>query len=387
MKNYKSAIIINTLRCIVLLAIVTSVLSVKKDQPIIKLAFTIGIAACGMNDFLRIRFDHKKNSWPFNLSVLFSIIGSGFYYYRFHNAATSVYFIFPLAEIFVHSAVPYGFMIFHFFIYMVINYPYRNSSLSITVLAYSFIVVILFLFRNITIEKKKEQYLNDELKDANVKLKKYSDKVQQIAMAEERTRIAQELHDSIGHGLIALGMNLEFAESTIQTDPMKAEKAVRRAHEQSKKCMDDLRKAVTALKNYSVVKDLNLQNSLDMLFGQFQPERVNFQLSFDNQVEKEPLETKNCVYKTIREAITNGIQHGHAVFFDVSILEEKNKISVSVKDNGIGCNNIVKSNGLTGIEKRISSLGGNVNYSSTYKDGFCIKAIIPSAAQDKEENP
>lgn len=383
MKNNKTKVIINILKTVVILAIVVSILSVQNEPLIVKAALTAGIIACSMNDFFRIRFWQEKNRSAFNISIIISMVGAGLYYYWLHDAATSVYLVFPLAEIFIHSTALYSFVIFHFLIYLAANYPFRNLSIWIVVLTYSCVVVILFLFRNINAERKKEQCLNDKLKDANIKLMDYSEKIQQMAITEERTRIAQELHDSIGHGLIAIGMNLEFAENIIGTDPQKAEDVVRQAREQSKKCMDDLRKAVEALKNDSIIQTYSLQDLLDKLFCQFRPECVNFHLSFDNQVEQETLEVKDCVYKMVREAVTNGVWHGYADFFDIDISKKENRIMVSIKDNGTGCNNIVKSDGLLGIEKRISLLNGNVTYHSAHNDGFYIKAIIPSAVKDR----
>lgn len=383
MKNNKTKVIINILKTVVILAIVVSILSVQNEPLIVKAALTAGIIACSMNDFFRIRFWQEKNRSAFNISIIISMVGAGLYYYWLHDAAASVYFVFPLAEIFIHSTVLYSFVICHFLIYLAANYPFRKLSIWIVVLAYSCVVVILFLFRNINAERKKEQCLNDKLKDANIKLMDYSEKIQQMAITEERTRIAQELHDSIGHGLIAIGMNLEFAENIIGTDPQKAEDVVRQAREQSKKCMDDLRKAVAALKKNSIIQTYSLQDILDKLLCQFRPERVNFHLSFDNQVEQETLEVKDCVYKMVREAVTNGVRHGHADFFDIDISRKENRIIVSIKDNGTGCNNIVKSDGLLGIEKRISLLNGNVTYHSAHNDGFYIKAIISSAVKDR----
>ncbi len=135
--------------------------------------------------------------------------------------------------------------------------------LSLTAL----VVLILFFFRYSNQEREKEKQLNEELQDANAKLKKYSAEIQNITRVEERTRIAQELHDSIGHGLVALGMNLEFAESTMQRNPSKAAEAIMRARSQSKKCMEDLRKAVTALRNEPSLKSLGIERFAQMNYS------------------------------------------------------------------------------------------------------------------------
>lgn len=383
MRKDKTAVAINLFKRAVLLAIVSSILC-SHNTPFTKFAMAAGITLCGMNDFLRIRFWQGKIKWVFNFSIMTSMVGAGLYYHLFYNLPTGIYFIFPLAETFAHSDDPLWLVVFHFAAYLAATFNFPKSYLWTGLLLYAAVVLILFLFRNISIERKKAQCLNDELKDANAKLKEYSEKIQKIAVVEERTKIAQELHDSIGHGLVALGMNLEFAESMIGEDSGKAEAAVRRAHEQSQKCMMDLRKAVSALKNDTLAQPASLQALLNNLFCQFQQERVQFNLSFDPRIEKESMPVRDCLYKLVREAVTNGVRHGKASLFTIRISKEANMIAASVKDNGTGCANFVKSDGFIGIEKRVASLGGNVNFSTKPNDGFCISVEIPSAALERK---
>lgn len=383
MRKDKTAVAINLFKAAVLLAIISSILCAQV-APLMKLAMSAGIMACGMNDFLRIRFWQGKIKWAFNLSIITSMAGAGLYYYFYHNVSTGIYFIFPLAETFAHSDDPLWLVVFHFATYLAASFNFQKSYSWTGLLLYAAAVLILFLFRNISIERKKAQCLNVELKDANAKLKEYSEKMQKIAVVEERTKIAQELHDSIGHGLVALGMNLEFAESMISEDSGKAEAGVRRAHEQSQKCMVDLRKAVSALKNDTLAQPASLQALLNNLFCQFQQERVHFNLSFDPRIEKESMSVRDCLYKLVREAVTNGVRHGKASLFTIRISKDETMIAASVKDNGTGCVNFVKSDGLIGIEKRVASLGGNINFSTEPNDGFYISIEIPSAALERK---
>lgn len=379
--------LINLFRIAVLATVIVSICLTQGYSLTIKALLIAGIFTLNLNDFFRARYFRKKKRQVFTLSLIISMLGAGVYYYLLHDAAVSAYFVFSLAEIFVHSTdFPYVLTLFNFLIFLAANVRILKSQLGIAVLSYCFIVMILFFFRYSNLESKKEKLLNQELQDVNAKLKRYSAEIQNITRMEERTRIAQELHDSIGHGLVALGMNLEFAESMIQTDSSKAVEAVRRARSQSKKCMEDLRKAVTALRSDSSARTFELQNSLKELFGRFQPESVKFQLSFDNCVEYETPEIKNCIYKTVREAVTNGIRHGIASLFDIGIEKKESVITVFVKDNGKGCASIVKSDGLYGIEKRVALFGGNVRYRSEPSNGFCLEAIIPSKQQDGEES-
>lgn len=378
---------INLFRIAVFIAVVVSICLAHSYSLLIKFLLIAGVSVLNLNDFFRIRFLYKKKRQVFILSLIVSMLGAGAYYYLLHNAAVSTYFIFPLAEIFTHNTdSPYTLTIltiFDFLVFMASNVRVPLSEMGIAALTYGMIVFILFFFRYSNLERTKEKQLNEELQDANAKLKKYSAEIQNITRVEERARIAQELHDSIGHGLVALGMNLEFAESTMQLNPSKAAEAIMRARGQSKKCMEDLRKAVTALRNEPSSKASELRDSLKELFGRFQPERVTFDLSFDDRVENESPEIKDCIYKTVREAVTNGIRHGRAGLFTIAVAKNEEKIALSVKDDGQGCQEIRKSDGLSGIQKRVSRLGGTIWYHSEPGNGFYLETQIPSGIQEE----
>ncbi len=84
---------------------------------------------------------------------------------------------------------------------------------------------------------------------------------------------------------------------------------------------------------------------------------------------------KNGIYKTVLEAVTNGIKHGRASIFIINIYKETGKIFLIITNNGLECTRIVKDTGITGSEKRISQLGGEVEFYS--RNGLTVKAVIP----------
>lgn len=385
MKKDKTAAVINLFKAAILLSIVSLIWLSYKLLLIEKIVLTLGIAVCAINDFLRIRYWQEKKTWAFNLSIVASIAGAGFYCYLLHDLPTSIYFIFPLAEIFAHGPNPFCLVPFHFAAFLALTFLFGKTFPLVELFTYAGILLILFLFRSISMDRKKEQRLNEELTSANAKLKEYSAYMQKMAIVKERTRIAQELHDSIGHGLVALGMNLEFAENILGVDTVKAEAAIQRAHGQAQNCMTDLRKAVTALKNDETDQPVGLKESLNRLFNLLESEQVQCNLTFDPHVEQESQSVRDCLFKMVREALTNGIRHGKASDFTINISSEAGNTVATVKDNGTGCAEFDKSDGLTGIENRAALIGGKVSYSSLPGDGFCIRAVIPSTQRIEED--
>ncbi|WP_142920461.1 sensor histidine kinase [Peribacillus asahii] len=96
-----------------------------------------------------------------------------------------------------------------------------------------------------------------------------------------------------------------------------------------------------------------------------------------NTAENTSQDVQKGIYETVREAITNGIKHGHARDFHIDISVHDNKLLVKVKDNGEGCADIKKSHGLRGMEDRIHSLNGKIQFVSSKGNGFAVEAEIP----------
>lgn len=345
---------------------------------LIKCAWVLGYFALNVNDFFRMRY-FKGKRLLYYFSFFITVLGAGCILKFTYNTAAIVYFIFPLVEIIIGDThFPYIPVLVHFSVYLAAQYDQLRSQFFVLILVYCFVILIVYQFRINNLEKQKVIKLNKELQDANTKLQKYSENIKHISIMEERTRIAQELHDSIGHGLVALGMNLEFAENVMNKKPEKAMEAILRARGQSKSCMDDLRHAVTALKSDSTESLIGLLDSLNRLFDNVRSGGIQFHLSFDKRAEFTRPEIKDCIYDTVREAVTNGIRHGNANVFTVDIAYKGSSLNVSVMDNGCGCENIVESHGLTGMENRARALEGYVSYASAPQHGFEVHLEIPA---------
>ena len=223
--------------------------------------------------------------------------------------------------------------------------------------------------------------MNMELTVYNNKLTEYSRKVEELTISAERSRVAQELHDTLGHSLMALSMNLEYAEKISGTKPDEVKKVIGKAKEISKKSISDLRNAVDALGDER--RGQGLRDSINELIGNFSRlEKVNIHFTMDDELENTNLEIKNCIYKTIREALTNGLSHGKSTFFDIRVQIAGSRIQLTVMDNGCGCGQVIESVGLKGINERITALGGIVRYNSTSGNGFEMKAEIPVSKEN-----
>lgn len=350
------------------------------------LRFTLVIIAlimiAAINDFIRgVGFKRNKSIWYY-LSFILSSIISAYLSCKVDGYGTDMYVITLMIDLLVFNERIPTFLLVVNFISIAIPYKLNdNFSLQEIFFKYLNIFIVFFVIRSIFIEKMKAEKLNKELNDANLKLKEYSSKIEELTTQRERARIAQELHDSIGHSLVALSMNLEYAENVVDIKPEKAKEAINKAHGMSKNCIIKLREVVSVMKEDSSVS--NLREAINKLFMNFKSnEKYKFNLRMYNGIEEEAGNIKSCIYKTVMEGITNGIKHGKAEEFNVEIDKSYNNIVLKVSNNGLGCSNIKKSNGTLGIEKRITDLGGSVKFYSENETGFMIDAIIPTGGKE-----
>jgi signal transduction histidine kinase len=238
-----------------------------------------------------------------------------------------------------------------------------------------FYLISLFTYKALRKEKKEVERLNQELKLSYNKLKEQSEKIEELAIAKERNRVAGEIHDNLGHSLVALNMNLDVIEKIIDRDIVKAKQLASKSHILTRESMEELRKAVYALKEEG---SSTLIDSIEGIAANIEGTgEVKVILDVDEKVEDLLPEYKNIIYISIKEALTNSIKHGGAKEISINIKLGKNEVLVSIEDNGLGCSNLVKGNGLIGIEDRINKFGGDVTYNGKDKEGFKIDLSLP----------
>ncbi len=244
-------------------------------------------------------------------------------------------------------------------------------NLAMTIQLLGFYLVTMFAYKALRLEKRKVDKLNRELELSNNILLKQSVEIEELTRTTERNRVAEEIHDNLGHSLIALSMNLDVAEKTMDTDITKAKQLINKSHILVKDSMDKLRMAVYSLKNERVD---TLKNSIKVMIDNLESTgNILIETDIDEEVEKLLPEYKNIIYTSIKESLTNSIKHGKVNKILIDIKVNADSISVIIEDDGVGCKEIVKGNGLLGIEKRINNCGGTVNYISGENQGFKLE--------------
>jgi len=222
-------------------------------------------------------------------------------------------------------------------------------------------LIVIVLMQNVRDERRK-------LEQANIKLQSYSDQVEALTEIETRNTIASEIHDSLGHNLTALIMQLEMTSHLLSTDPENAKNLLNEAKDTARNNLVAVRKAVKAMDQASEVHDI------ERLIRDFSI-KTGIQISWE--IDQNCLRTfdeKKCIYRAIQETMTNAVRHGEATELNIT-LKCYDRILLSVKDNGNTQAVVEFGYGLSKLKDRFEGLGGEI--SVILNDGFEFKGYLP----------
>ena len=342
-----------------------------------------------VNDYLRMNYFYKYPDRYFK-SIFISMIVSSILLFSI-GGYSNIFMLIILYEliIFTEGKLSKRLIILQILLIFFIIL-FRNTSIAellsckfwkdnfidiiMSFIGFTFYILMMYAYKSLRKEKRKVEELNKELESSYNKLQEQSEKIEELTISKERNRLAGEIHDNLGHNLIALNMNLDVADKLIDTDINKAKELIRRCKLINKESIEDLRKAVYALKED---EPMTLRNSINELIENIQSTgEIEVILDLDEKVEKLLPEYKDLIYLSIKESITNSIKHGKADRINIDIKFDNSKLIVIVQDNGLGCNQLNKGNGLIRIEDRVIKYGGEVKYDFNNQDGFKIHLTI-----------
>ncbi len=346
-------------------------------KEILLLVFIAFIAA---NEFIRIFKFNKQNKYTY-ISLFLGIYCSAILEYFVGSLLTTIFiylFIFEILQL-KKDIMKVFFTVNLLLFILAYTVNFAPSNLKIKLMAF---ITTSILYSAIIIRKEKEEIvqLNERLTSANLKLQEYALQIEEAAIYRERTRVAQELHDSLGHSLMTLAMHLEYVRKICSTKPEKVEEILVQSEKIAKASINDLRKAVDVLKSEPEINDFNL--SVKHLINNFYLiSNIKINYNYNEYMESLNPVFKTAIYKTIQEAVTNSMKHGGATEINIKTAVTKENVQLVITDNGKGCDQIVMSNGLKGIENRTSLLGGTTNCFSENHLGFAITISIPIQAK------
>jgi signal transduction histidine kinase len=251
---------------------------------------------------------------------------------------------------------------------------FRFFSFSLAVLFGLSLVFVLLLMNAVLSERQSR----DKLETANEKLRQYALKIENQATLEERNRIAREIHDSLGHSLTALNLQLETALKLSKSDIPRAMIFLATAKELGSKALQDVRQSVSKMRSHPL-QGQTLEQLIEILAADFQRSTgilPNCQISIISPLS---MEISTPIYRIIQESFTNISKYAQATEVQLELTTTLETLKLIIQDNGSGFD--VEQNttgfGLQSMRDRTLSLRGEFHIHSSYNAGCQIIVNIP----------
>jgi signal transduction histidine kinase len=203
----------------------------------------------------------------------------------------------------------------------------------------------------------------------------------ELAVAEERNRLARELHDSMNQHLFGLVLNAEAALTTVRDDPASAEAQLRQVKDLAKSTMEELRALIAGLRPPALEAEglaTTLRKQVDVLR---RAHRTAIELTVDGDGRLD-LDRAQEALRIAQEALRNALQHAHAGTVEVRLDQRGGGLTLTVQDDGVGFDQSARSTrsrrlGLTTMRERARALGGTVRIESAPGAGTTVRLEVP----------
>jgi signal transduction histidine kinase len=185
----------------------------------------------------------------------------------------------------------------------------------------------------------------------------------------ERLRISRDLHDTLGHHLTALSLQLDVAA---RLSDGKAAEHVQQAHAITRLLLSDVRAVVGTLRESS---RLDLAEAIRALV--IQPTGAQVHLTIPDTLVVDDAGRAETILRAVQEVLTNTARHARAANLWIRLEYSDNGIMLHARDDGHGTGRVVPGNGLRGMKERYQEHGGHVEIARSAESGFELRAFMP----------
>ncbi|TVY01146.1 AAA family ATPase [Cohnella terricola] len=205
----------------------------------------------------------------------------------------------------------------------------------------------------------------------------------EASVYEERNRIAQEIHDIVGHTLTSTVIQIEAGKRLLLKDADEAVNRLKEAQDLVRHSLNEIRGSVHMLKQD---KYADLEAQIRQLIEETERNAgVSIRADIDPIPELSAAHRKT-IYHALQEGLTNGIRHGSSTEFRFGLRDVGQIIRFRLDNYGKGTDKIVPGFGLKAMRDRVEQLGGSLSVESGSGEGFRLLIELPYSALRTEDN-
>jgi len=214
--------------------------------------------------------------------------------------------------------------------------------------------------------RRRTERLLTDLEASHRKLQVYAEEVAELAATEERNRLARDIHDSVGHALTAVNIQLEKALAYWQRSPEEALQAIRDAKQAASEALRDVRSSVAALRDAD--ERFSLQASVKALAERMIAQGLAVDLAISGEERDYSRATLMALYRAMQEGLTNVQRHAGASRVEIELSFGEREVRLRLRDNGRGFDpraaEVAGGFGLQGIRERLELVLGHLEIKS-----------------------
>ncbi|HEX6724741.1 MAG TPA: histidine kinase [Gaiella sp.] len=202
-----------------------------------------------------------------------------------------------------------------------------------------------------------------------------------IAVAEERSRIARELHDIVAHAVSVMVLQVGAVRHKLPDELADESDALRGVEQAGRTALAEMRRLLAAMRDDGEDLELGPQPGLDSVGTLVADvERAGLPVTLHVEGEEAPLPRAIdlSAYRIVQEALTNTLKHAHARRADVTLRYAPNELRIEVRDDGTGGGSTNGTGyGLVGVRERVKIYGGTMTAGAVPEGGFVLDARLP----------
>jgi signal transduction histidine kinase len=220
-----------------------------------------------------------------------------------------------------------------------------------------------------------------------------------LAAAEERLRLAEELHDVVGHGITVILLQARLGRRALEGDPERAQDPQRASaaigiiEERGRAVMEEMQRLLGVLHgdDSPTLAPLPGIEQLERLASEVREAGIDVEIGYEGAVRRLPEGIEVSAYRIVQEALTNTVRHAGASRATISLAYERHVLEIEVVDDGSGAdgqpNGSGRGRGLLGMRERAKRLGGSLDAGPAPGRGFRVHAVLPLGDASRSPGP
>ena len=224
----------------------------------------------------------------------------------------------------------------------------------------------------------------DEARDRAARAEREREERARAAVAEERARIARELHDVVGHSVSVMTVQAAGVRRLLRPDQERERDALLVVERTGREALAEMRRMVGVLRRPEEAPALAPQPSLehlDRLVAQASEAGLEVDLRIEGEAVELPAGLDLTAYRLVQEGLTNAVKHAQAKRVQVVVQYSDGEVEVTVSDDGRGVGTgDGGGHGLVGMRERVSVYGGELDAGPKPGGGYRLRAKLPLTA-------